>query len=127
MTRLSFNRFAILAAVSVLAMAAASPTLAQTPAAPATTNAMAQSAPRADSAAVEGGEVRYFVHGDLNAGQTPVLVLHGAFMSSDSMKPLTDLITDRPRRTPTPMWPVSTDGGESESRPCAPLSAPSTA
>jgi pimeloyl-ACP methyl ester carboxylesterase len=53
-------------------------------------------APRADSATVEGGEVRYFVHGDLNAGKTPVLVLHGAFMSSDAMKPLTDLMTDRP-------------------------------
>lgn len=96
MTRSSLNRFAVLAAASVLAMAAASsPALAQTPA-PATTNAAAQAAPRADSADVEGGEVHYFVHGDLNAGKTPVLVLHGAFMSSDSMKPLTDLMTDRP-------------------------------
>ena len=57
MTRLSFNRFAILAAASVLAMtAASSPALAQTLAAPATTNAMAQSVPRADPAPVEGGD-----------------------------------------------------------------------
>lgn len=100
MTRVSLNRFAVLAAASVLAMAAASPALAQspadTPADAAAANATAQAAPRADSAAVEGGEVRYFVHGDLASGKTPVLVLHGAFMSSDSMKPLTDLMTDRP-------------------------------
>ena len=96
MTRSPLNRFAVLAAASVLAMVATSSSaLAQTPA-PATTSATSQAAPRADSAAVEGGEVRYFVHGDLNAGKTPVLVLHGAFMSSDSMKPLTDLMTDRP-------------------------------
>ena len=96
MTRLPLNRLAVLAATSVLAIAAASPALAQTPADAAATNDTAQAAPRADSAAVEGGEVRYFVHGDLASGKTPVLVLHGAFMSSDSMKPLTDLITDRP-------------------------------
>ena len=96
MTRSPLNRFAVLAAASVLAMVATSSSaLAQTPA-PATTSATSLAAPRADSAAVEGGEVRYFVHGDLNAGKTPVLVLHGAFMSSDSMKPLTDLMTDRP-------------------------------
>lgn len=40
--------------------------------------------------------MRYFVHGDLDSGRTPLLVLHGAFMSSDAMAPLTDLITDRP-------------------------------
>lgn len=95
MTRPSPNLFAVLALASVLAMAAGSPALARTPAA-AAPSVTAQTAPRADSAAVEGGEVRYFVHGDLNSGKTPVLVLHGAFMSSDSMKPLTDLITDRP-------------------------------
>ena len=48
------------------------------------------------AAAVEGGVVRYHVLGDLASGKTPVLVLHGAFMSIDSMRPLTDLITDRP-------------------------------
>src|SRR5690606_9715298 len=96
MTRLVLNRFAVLAAASVLAMAASSPALAQAPATAAATNATAQAAPRADSAAVEGGEVRYFVHGDLSSGKRPLLILHGAFMSSDAMKPLTDLITDRP-------------------------------
>lgn len=95
MTRLTLCRFAVLAAASSLAIAAAgSPVIAQTPTPePA---AAAAAAPRAESAAVGGGEVRYFVHGDLNAGQTPVLVLHGAFMSSDSMKPLTDHLTGRP-------------------------------
>ncbi len=85
----------LLTAVVALALATALPAFAQSPntAAPA---AAAQAAPRADTAAVEGGEVRYFVHGDLTGGKTPLLVLHGAFMSSDSMKPFTDLVTDRP-------------------------------
>jgi len=96
MTRLSFNPFAALAAASVLAMAAGSPAVAQTsaPAEPAAASSAAQADER--SLAVEGGAIRYFVHGDPASGKTPVLVLHGAFMSSDAMKPLTDLITDRP-------------------------------
>lgn len=98
MSPLSTHRFAVLAAASVLGAAAMATTAAaQTPSpAAATAQAAAQAAPRADSATVEGGEVRYFVHGDLSSGKRPLLVLHGAFMSSDAMKPLTDLITDRP-------------------------------
>jgi pimeloyl-ACP methyl ester carboxylesterase len=94
MSRPFSNHCAVLAAASVLAMAAASTAAAQTPdPAPA---AAATSAPREESAAVDGGAVRYFVHGDLRSGKTPVLVLHGAFMSSDAMKPLTDLLPGRP-------------------------------
>ena len=85
----------LLIAAAALALATALPASAQTP--PVADAAVAQAAgPRADSATVEGGEVRYFVHGDLTSSKTPVLVLHGAFMSSDTMKPLTDLIVDRP-------------------------------
>ena len=88
-------RQSLLIAVAALALATALPASAQTP--PVADAAVAQAAgPRADTATVEGGEVRYFVHGDLASGKTPVLVLHGAFMSSDTMKPLTDLIADRP-------------------------------
>lgn len=91
MNRLCLNHFAAAACASMLAMAApASPAFAQTLA------PVAAATPRADSATVEGGEVRYFVHGDLDSGKRPVLVLHGAFMSSDAMRPLTDLIADRP-------------------------------
>ncbi|MDI1327498.1 MAG: alpha/beta hydrolase [Brevundimonas sp.] len=99
MTRLPFNRFAILAAASVLAMTTAgAPAVAQTstPAPAPAATPTAQAAPREASAPVEGGEVRYFVHGDLNSDKTPVVVLHGAFMSSDAMKPLTDRLGDRP-------------------------------
>lgn len=95
MTRLSQHSLAVLAAASALALAAGSPALAQSPA-PTATNAVTSAPPRPDSVTVEGGEVRYFVHGDLASGKTPLLVLHGAFMTSDAMKPLTDLITDRP-------------------------------
>lgn len=95
MARLSPPAFAALAAASVLLMAAASPVAAQAPApAPATARAVTQATDQ--SAAVEGGEVRYQVIGDLGSGKTPVLVLHGAFMSADAMKPLTDLLTGRP-------------------------------
>ena len=93
MTRLSPNPFAVLAAVSVLAMAAVSPAAAQAPA-HAAAAAPAQATDR--SVAVEGGVIRYQVVGDLTSGKTPVLVLHGAFMSIDTMKPLTDLLTGRP-------------------------------
>jgi pimeloyl-ACP methyl ester carboxylesterase len=82
----------ILLAAAVLALANAPPASAQTQAAA----SAPASAPRAESAAVEGGEIRYVVHGDLKSGKTPVLVLHGAFMSADTMKPLTDRLTGRP-------------------------------
>ncbi|MEJ6790555.1 alpha/beta hydrolase [Brevundimonas sp. BR2-1] len=92
MIRLSSRRFAVLAAGALLAMAAASPAAAQTPV-PAT----AVTARATDRAvAVEGGQIRYQVIGDLTSGKTPVLVLHGAFMSIDAMKPLTDRLTGRP-------------------------------
>ncbi len=84
----------LLTAVAAIALATALPATAQT--APATEATVQAPVARADSATVEGGEVRYFVHGDLASGATPLLVLHGAFMSSDAMAPLTDLITDRP-------------------------------
>lgn len=85
----------LLTAVAAAALAAALPVRAQ-PAAPPAEAAVQAAAPQADSATVDGGEVRYFVHGDLTSGATPVLVLHGAFLSSDAMKPLTDLMPDRP-------------------------------
>jgi len=86
-------RMSLMTAAAALALAAALPAQAQTPAPAPVAQA---AAPRADTATVEGGEVRYFVHGDLTSGKRPVLVLHGAFMSSDAMKPLTDRLTGRP-------------------------------
>lgn len=84
----------LLTAVAAVALATGLPAAAQTPS---VGEAAAQApAPRADSARVEGGEVRYFVHGDLASGATPVLVLHGAFMSSDAMQPLTERLAGRP-------------------------------
>ena len=88
-------RLSLLTAAAALALATALPAAAQTAPGPSAASAQA-AAPRADSARVEGGEVRYFVHGDLASGATPVLVLHGAFMSSDAMQPLTGRLTGRP-------------------------------
>jgi pimeloyl-ACP methyl ester carboxylesterase len=45
---------------------------------------------RAGFADVERGRVHYQVHGDLNSGRTPLLVLHGGFMSGDAMRPFVE-------------------------------------
>jgi pimeloyl-ACP methyl ester carboxylesterase len=45
---------------------------------------------RTGYANVEGGRISYQVHGDLNSGKTPLLVLHGSFMSGDSMRPFVE-------------------------------------
>ena len=47
-------------------------------------------APQSGHVDVAGAAIHYQVHGDLSAGRTPLLVLHGAFMSADAMKPLID-------------------------------------
>lgn len=43
---------------------------------------------RSGYADVEGGRIHYQVYGDLAAGKTPLVVLHGSFMSGDSMWPI---------------------------------------
>ena len=45
---------------------------------------------RTGYADVDGGRIDYQVHGDLNSGKTPLLVLHGSFMSGDAMRPLVE-------------------------------------
>ncbi len=45
---------------------------------------------RTGYADVEGGRIYYQVHGDLNSGKTPLLVLHGSFMSGDAMRPFVE-------------------------------------
>ena len=113
MIRPTLNRFAILAAAAVLA-ASAAPATAQTPLVTVSPEDLLANG-RVTSfdgtrdigggrlvswngqyAAVSDGQIWYEVIGDLGSGKTPVLVLHGAFMSIDTMRPLTDLMTDRP-------------------------------
>lgn len=45
---------------------------------------------RTGYADVEGGQIYYQVHCDLNSGKTPLLVLHGSFMSGDAMRPFVE-------------------------------------
>lgn len=45
---------------------------------------------RSGYAEVDGLRIYYQVHGDLGTGKTPLLVLHGSFMSGDAMKPFID-------------------------------------
>ena len=40
-------------------------------------------------AEVDGARIYYQVFGDLKSGKNPLLILHGSFMSGDSMEPLT--------------------------------------
>ena len=86
----SFARRASGSAIAMAALAAATlhaaapaPLHAQTQA-PAATAATAKTG----YANVDGARIYYQVHGDLGAGRTPLLVLHGAFMSGDAMAPL---------------------------------------
>ncbi len=52
---------------------------------------------RTGYAAVEGGRIHYQVYGDLNSGRTPLLVIHGSFMSADSMAPfIAPFVASRP-------------------------------
>lgn len=52
---------------------------------------------RTGFADVAGGRIHYQVHGDLTSGKTPLLVLHGSFMSGDAMRPFVEAFaTDRP-------------------------------
>lgn len=48
----------------------------------------ATAAAKTGYADVDGARIHYQVHGDLASGKTPLLVLHGAFMSGDAMGPL---------------------------------------
>lgn len=41
-------------------------------------------------ASVNGLEIYYEIHGNLDSGETPLLVLHGSFMSAEAMAPLTE-------------------------------------
>lgn len=74
--------FALLAAATALA-STPSPLHAQTPAPTAAT-----AASKSGYADVDGARIHYQVYGDLASGRTPLLVLHGAFMSGDAMLPL---------------------------------------
>ncbi|MBY4637612.1 alpha/beta hydrolase [Sphingopyxis sp. XHP0097] len=82
---------------TVVALGAASPALlAQTPAA--RTAATAEAAPtRSGHAEVAGARFYYEVHGDPASDKTPLLVLHGAFMSGEAMRPfVTPFVASRP-------------------------------
>lgn len=49
------------------------------------------SAAKTGHATVNGVRIAYAVHGDLASKQTPLLVLHGAFMSGEAMAPFVNL------------------------------------
>jgi len=83
----AFALVAFTAAMTALPQAAQ----AQAPTGPTPPPAAHQSAAaKAGHADVAGAAIHYQVHGDLASGQTPLLILHGAFMSADAMKPLID-------------------------------------
>lgn len=91
------STFAMIAVAATLAAlpqpAAAETTAANAP--PATAQPIV--APGKGHVDVGGAAIHYQVHGDLKSGRTPLLVLHGAFMSADAMKPLIDpFVPSRP-------------------------------
>lgn len=78
--------FALLASTAALT----APGTAQAQTAPAAETAAAASTAKSDFVTIDGARIHYQVHGDLASGRTPLLVLHGAFMSTDTIKPLID-------------------------------------
>lgn len=76
--------FAMIAVAATIA-AMAQPAAAQTAGASQPT---AADTPRNGQVDSGGAAIHYQVHGDLASGKTPLLVLHGAFMSADAMTPL---------------------------------------
>lgn len=85
--QLSMPRLAT-ALIPALLLAAAAPAHAQP--APASAPTATAVAAKPGTAEVNGIKLHYAVHGDLASGKTPLLVLHGAFMSGEAMKPLVD-------------------------------------
>ena len=49
----------------------------------------AVASPKTGYATVNGARFYYQIHGDLTSSKTPLMVLHGSFMSSEAMAPLT--------------------------------------
>ncbi len=87
------STFALLVAATA-ATALPQPTRAQ---APASIVAAAPATAGNGDVDVNGARIHYQLYGDLATGKTPLLVLHGAFMSSDAMKSLIDpLAATRP-------------------------------
>lgn len=91
MTTLSSPRslapaFALLTAATLIA-AVPQPAQAQ---APTTAPATAPAKATAGDVDVNGTRIHYQLFGDLSSPETPLLVLHGAFMSGDAMRPLID-------------------------------------
>lgn len=78
--------FALLASTAALT----APGTAQAQTAPATEAAAPTPAAKSDFVTIDGARIHYQVHGDLASGRTPLLVLHGAFMSTDTIKSLID-------------------------------------
>jgi pimeloyl-ACP methyl ester carboxylesterase len=90
------SAFAMIAVVATLA-ALPQPAAAEAPGASERPAAPSAGAVQNGHVDVAGAAIHYQVHGDLASGRTPLLVLHGAFMSADAMKPLIDpLAASRP-------------------------------
>ncbi|MBO9695465.1 MAG: alpha/beta fold hydrolase [Sphingopyxis sp.] len=89
------SAFATIAVAATLA-ALPQPAAAEAPA-PKPAAGQSGSTPRNGEVDVAGAAIHYQVYGDLKSGRTPLVVLHGAFMSADAMKPLIDpLAATRP-------------------------------
>jgi hypothetical protein len=80
------------ALIAVLALAGCDGRSSREAAAPGAKDSSMIDAPAAPTrtgyAETNGARIYYQVHGDLNSGKTPLLVLHGSYMSAESMAPL---------------------------------------
>lgn len=79
------NRLALSAAIVASLMLGCTPEPAAPTPQAATKNAVAAAGTRSAIAKSRDLAIHYDIYGDLAAGKTPLLVLHGAYMSADSM------------------------------------------
>lgn len=101
---LGISRRSLAAAAAALALAGCDTRSADSSPATAAPDEQAARMAPADSLAtrtgyanVEGGRIFYQIHGDLNSGKTPLVVMHGSFMSGDAMRPFVEpFAADRP-------------------------------
>ncbi|MDQ8758369.1 alpha/beta hydrolase [Sphingosinicella sp. LHD-64] len=85
------NIFSLALAISAASLAMSEPAPAQMPGQPTSAQATSVAAgKRSGVAEADGVRVHYDVYGDLGSGKTPLLVLHGAYMSADSMAPFVE-------------------------------------
>lgn len=86
-------KLAFVGALTLAMLSTASATVAGPEQAAGNSDAVRMAPVHSGTARANGLQIRYQVHGDLSSGRVPLLVLHGAYMSGDGMRPFVELFS----------------------------------